>query len=41
MVEIKHKYFKDAVPIMPSMWVMGWESMKKGEIRFPWVHPLW
>ena len=41
MVEIRHKYFIDAVPIIPSMWIMAWESMKKGEPRFPWVHLLW
>ena len=41
MVEIKHKDFIDAVPIMPSLWIMAWGSMEKGEPRFPWVHPLW
>ena len=41
MVEIKHKDFTDAVPIMPSLWIMAWASMEKGEPKFPWVHPLW
>ena len=41
IVEIKHKGFIDAVPIMPSLWIITWESMEKGEPRLPWVHPLW
>ena len=40
MMEIKHKDFIDAVPIIPSMWIMDWGSMEKGEPRFPWIHPL-
>ena len=41
MVEIRHKDFIDAVRIMPSIWIMIWESMEKQEPRFSWVHPLW
>ena len=33
--------FIDAVAIIPSLWIMAWGSMEKGESRFPWVHPLW
>ena len=29
MVEIKHKDFIDAVPIMPSLWIMTWGSMER------------
>ena len=41
MVGIKQKDFIDAASIMPSMWIMASGSMKKGQPRFPWVHPLW
>ena len=41
MVEIKHKDFIDAVPIIFSMSIMAWLSMEEGEPRFSWVHPLW
>ena len=38
MVKIKHKDFIDAVPIIPSLWIMPWGSMEVGGPRFPWVH---
>ena len=41
MAEIRHIDFIDAVPIMPSMWIMAWGSMEKGEPGFLWVHLLW
>ena len=34
MMEIKHKDFTDAVPIMPSLWMNAWGSMGKGERSF-------
>ena len=34
MMEIKHKDFVDAVPIMPSLWIMAWVFMEKREPRF-------
>ena len=40
MEEIKHKDFIDTAPIIPSVWIMAWWSMEKGEPRFPWVHSL-
>ena len=40
MEEIKHKDFIGTAPIIPSMWIMAWWSMEKGEPRFPWVHSL-
>ena len=33
--ERKHKDFIDAVSIMPSLKIMAWGSMVKGEARFP------
>ena len=35
MVEIKHKDLIDAVPIKPSLWIMAWGSMEKGEQHSP------
>ena len=35
MVEIKDKDFIDAVPVMPSLFIMASGSMKKRERRFP------
>ena len=43
MVKIKHKGFKNVVPIMPcqnSLWIWARGSMEKGEPRFLRVHPL-
>ena len=36
----KTQRLTDAVPSMPLLWIMAWESMEKGEPKFLWVHPL-
>ena len=39
MVEIKHKDFIDAVPIMPSFWIMDLRIYGEGRAQIPLSSP--